>query len=215
MKSKIQNPERMKQLIDFKGLGLDGGIYPTDIDGLIEYHDKEYIIIEVKHGNAKVPVGQRVAMQRMVDDFTKKQIYGVLQEDEVWTNLTPMPGAQKYLQKLHDEGHELYMVTATDYRTCCVKIERILELFPFLDANHIIIAHNKQMVRGDVLIDDGPHNLVNGQYFRILFDAPHNRGFNEKKYGMYRAVGWEQVYQLIHDNLVFKPDDNIWRNIPV
>lgn len=90
-----------------------------------------------------------------------------------------------------------------------------LELFPFLDTNHIIIAHNKQMVRGDVLIDDGPHNLVNGQYFRILFDAPHNRGFNEKKYGMYRAVGWEQVYQLIHDNLVFKPDDNVWRNIPV
>lgn len=147
--------------------------------------------------------------------LTKEQIYGVLQEDEVWANLIPMPGAQKYLQQLHDEGHELYMVTATDYRTCCVKIERILELFPFLDANHIIIAHNKQMVRGDVLIDDGPHNLVNGQYFRILFDAPHNRGFNEKKYGMYRAVGWEQVYQLIHDNLVFKPGNNVWRNIPV
>ena len=61
---------------------------------------------------------------------------------------------------------------------------------------------NQQMVRGDVLIDDGPHNLVNGQYFRILFDAPHNRGFNEKKYGMHRAVGWEQAYQLIHENLV-------------
>lgn len=71
MESKIQNPERLKQLIDFKGLGLDSGIYPTDIDGLIEYHDKEYIIIEVKHGNAEVPVGQRVAIQRMVDDFTK------------------------------------------------------------------------------------------------------------------------------------------------
>lgn len=147
--------------------------------------------------------------------LTKQQVYGVLQEDAVWANLAPMPGAQKYLQQLYDEGHELYMVTATDYRTCCVKIERILELFPFLDANHIIIAHNKQMVKGDVLIDDGPHNLVNGPYFRILFDAPHNRGFDEKKYGMYRAVGWEQVYRLIHENLVFKPDDNVWRNIPV
>lgn len=30
---------------------------------------------------------------------------------------------------------------------------------------------------------------------------------------MYRAVGWEQVYQLIHENLVFKPDDDVWRNI--
>lgn len=145
--------------------------------------------------------------------LTKQQIYGVLQEDEVWANLTPMPGAQEYLKRLYDEGHELYMVTATDYRTCRVKIERILELFPFLDANHIIIAHNKQMIKGDVLIDDGPHNLINGPYFRILFDQPHNRGINEKEYGMYRAVGWEQVYQLIHENLVFKPDDDVWRNI--
>lgn len=144
---------------------------------------------------------------------TKQQIYGALQKDEVWANLTPMPGAQKYLKQLYDEGHDLYMVTATDYRTCRVKIERILELFPFLDIEHIIIAHNKQMIKGDVLIDDGPHNLINGPYFRILFDRPHNRGINEKKYGMYRAVGWEQVYQLIHENLVFKSDDDVWRNI--
>lgn len=145
--------------------------------------------------------------------LTKEQVYSVLQEDELWANLTPMPGAQEYMQKLHDEGHEIYIVTATDFRTCRVKMLRILELFPFLDAEHVIIAHNKQMVRGDVLIDDGPHNLVNGQYFRILFDRPHNRGIDEKKYGMYRATSWEEAYQLIHENLVFKPDNDIWRNI--
>lgn len=147
--------------------------------------------------------------------LTKKQIYGVLQEEQIWANLQPIPGAQEHLQRLYDEGHKLYMVTATDYRTCRVKIERILEFFPFLDAEHIIIAHNKQMVTGDVLIDDGPHNLVGGRYFRILFDQPHNRGFDEKKYGMYRAVGWEQVYKLIHENLVFSPDENIWRRNPM
>lgn len=61
----------MKQLIEFNGLDLDGGIYPTDIDALIEYHDSEYIILEVKHNKAEVPRGQRLALQRMVDDFTK------------------------------------------------------------------------------------------------------------------------------------------------
>lgn len=50
---------------------LDGGIYPTDIDALIEYHDSEYILLEVKFEKAKVPYGQRLAIQRMVDDFTK------------------------------------------------------------------------------------------------------------------------------------------------
>lgn len=61
----------MKQLIDFKGLELDGKIYPTDIDAIIEYHDSEYIILEVKHNKADVPWGQRLCLQRMVDDFTK------------------------------------------------------------------------------------------------------------------------------------------------
>lgn len=61
----------MRQLIDFKGLDIDGKIYPTDIDGLIEYKDSEYIIFEIKHGDAEVPFGQRLALQRMVDDFTK------------------------------------------------------------------------------------------------------------------------------------------------
>lgn len=143
--------------------------------------------------------------------LTKEQIYGVLQDNELWENLTPMPGAQEYLKKLYDEGHELYMVTATDYRTCRVKVERILELFPFLDADHIIIAHNKQMIMGDVLIDDGPHNLVGGRYFRILFNQPHNRGFNAEKHGMHRAFSWKQVYKLIHENLVSNRGELFWR----
>lgn len=141
--------------------------------------------------------------------LTKQQVFGVLQGSEVWANLAPMPGAQKYMKRLYDEGHELYIVTATDYRTCRVKIERLLELFPFMDAEHIIIAHHKQMVMGDVLIDNGPHNLIDGPYFRILFDQPHNRGFDEKKYGMYRAVDWKQAYQLIQEHLVFKSDSNV------
>lgn len=71
MESRITNPIRAKQLIDFKGLAVDGYIFPTDIDGLIEYKDSEYILFEVKHGNAEVPFGQRLALRRMVDDFTK------------------------------------------------------------------------------------------------------------------------------------------------
>lgn len=85
MKSRIRNSYRMRQLIDFKGLELDGGIYPTDIDGLIEYHDKEYILMEIKHGDTKVPIGQRLAMQRMVDDFTSagKQAVAIICEHHV------------------------------------------------------------------------------------------------------------------------------------
>ena len=75
----------MKQLVDFQGLDVDGYIYPTDIDGLIEYKDSEYIIFEVKLSGAEVPMGQRLALQRMVDDFTKvgKQAVALICEHTV------------------------------------------------------------------------------------------------------------------------------------
>lgn len=70
-KSRIKNPCYAKQLIDFQGLNVDDHIYPTDIDALIEYHDSEYILLEVKYKGARVPYSQRIAMQRMIDDFAK------------------------------------------------------------------------------------------------------------------------------------------------
>lgn len=130
--------------------------------------------------------------------LTKEQVFGVLRDDELWRRITPIPGAVEVLQKLHDEGHQLYMVTASDYRTCKTKVERLLELFPFLDWEHIIITSNKQMIRGDILIDDGPHNLVDGEYIKILFDRPHNRNYDDTGKGMLRLHTWEEIDTVIH-----------------
>jgi len=71
MESRIHNPDKMRQLIDFKGCSVGNGMYPTDIDALIEYKDSEYILFEVKYVGAPVPIGQKLAIQRMIDDFTK------------------------------------------------------------------------------------------------------------------------------------------------
>lgn len=81
----------MRQLIDFKGLELDGGIYPTDIDGLIELRNREYIILEVKHRGAAVPYGQRLAIERVaiicehqVDDPDKPVVAAYCKVREIY-----------------------------------------------------------------------------------------------------------------------------------
>ena len=96
----------MKQLIDFKGLELDNGIYPTDIDGLIEYHDSEYILLEVKHKDARVPYGQRLAIQRMVDDFTKagKKAVAIVCEHKVDDTDKPVVAAFCKVRELYYGG---------------------------------------------------------------------------------------------------------------
>jgi len=66
----INNRGRAKQLRDFSGLRF-GNITPTDIDGLIEYQNKAYIIFELKLIGATVPPGQRLALERLTDDLEK------------------------------------------------------------------------------------------------------------------------------------------------
>lgn len=66
----IKNRARARQLRDYSGL-LFGNITPTDIDGLIEYHDKGYVIIEIKTKNKELEFGQRLALERLTDDLNR------------------------------------------------------------------------------------------------------------------------------------------------
>lgn len=132
--------------------------------------------------------------------LTREQVYAVLKEPELWAGLEPMPWAVKVLEKLHAEGHELYMVTASDFDDCIqVKMNRIMALFPWLDKERIIIAHNKRMIHGDVLIDDYEGNLTGNQLLKILLDWPHNRGYDVTNTGITRAQNWLEVYMIIQD----------------
>lgn len=64
-----KNPNRGRQLLLFDDLNYDANVAPMDMDGLIEYHNRKRVLIEVKLQNTPVPYGERTALQRMVDDF--------------------------------------------------------------------------------------------------------------------------------------------------
>jgi hypothetical protein len=66
----IRKRDAARQIRDFSGMRF-GTITPTDIDGLIEYHGKAYVIIETKFGDTDVPIGQFKALERMCDDLQK------------------------------------------------------------------------------------------------------------------------------------------------
>lgn len=68
--TKIRNRNHVGQVRDFSGLQF-GSIYPTDIDGFIEYKNKCYVLIETKHEGAELPNGQRLALERGCDDLLR------------------------------------------------------------------------------------------------------------------------------------------------
>lgn len=130
--------------------------------------------------------------------LTHEQVYAALNDDALWDHVTPVPGAVEGLQTLIAEGHEVYIVTAATYQTLPAKMEKVLfRYFPFLRWEQVVITQNKRLIRGDVLIDDGPHNLAGGDYRKILFTAHHNRGFDESAIGAVRVDNWREALDAV------------------
>ncbi len=137
-------------------------------------------------------------MQKAYPELSKEQIYAPLLEESLWESVEPLPGAAHYIKKLMDEGHDIVIVTASHYDSIRMKMRNVLlRHFPFVPYENVIITSRKQMVMGDVLVDDYPGNLIGGSYRGILFDAPHNRKFEEEKYGIIRAKSWDDVYSIL------------------
>ena len=81
MKSLIKNRNRVKQVIDFTGL-QNGKIHPSDIDAVFEFDNEVLIIMEVKYRNTKIPLGQKILLERIRDSWrTKKSIVLKVEHD--------------------------------------------------------------------------------------------------------------------------------------
>lgn len=95
----------------------------------------------------------------------------------------------------------MLIVTASNPETFEAKTKKLMEMFPFLTKEQIIREDNKQRVKGDVLIDDGVHNLIGGRYKKFLYNQPNNSDFNEQEYDITRIYSWKEIYERI-SNLV-------------
>lgn len=138
-------------------------------------------------------------MEKLYPTLTYTQIFEPLSDKAFWRTVKPLPEAQQYLQKLIDAGQDIYIVTSAKYDTVRPKIEEcLLKYFPMIDYHKIIIAYNKQMIKCDILIDDGIQNLINGDYYKILVDAPYNQNIPEGL-NCKRVFSWAEIYQTICD----------------
>lgn len=138
-------------------------------------------------------------MKKFFPSLTGSEIYAPLYDDYFWRTVSPKVDAIKYVDLLSREGFNIYICTNSNFETIASKIKHILSpYFPCISYDHIIIAKDKQMILADVLVDDAPHNLINGYYNKILFTATHNKCIDEKAYGFIRCDNWEEVYNQIH-----------------
>lgn len=171
-----------------------------DMDDTIEHLGKAWVeYLNERHGTS-VQHDDLVCwdVSLAFPGLTNDQVYSPLYEDAFWKTVQPVTGASEVIKKLMDDGHDVYIVTASTWQTLPSKMSNVLfKYFPYLSWNQVIVTHNKQLIMGDILIDDAPHNLENGWYAKVLMDAPHNRSFDEESIGAVRMNNWSDIYDYV------------------
>ena len=178
----------------------------VDMDDTIEYLLHDWLVwLNNRYGTHVIEDDiHDYDITKAFPDLTPDQVYAPLFFHDLWANLCPVPGADKVLKKLQEQGHEIYIVTSSNFQTINTKITCVVHRsFQFIPDDHIIIARNKQMIRGDVLIDDAPHNLVGGSYLKIMPAAAHNRDFDAESAGIIRAKDWNEIYDIVNEYAEF------------
>ena len=180
----------------------------VDMDDTIENLCEVWVeMLNEKHG-------RRVELCDIVDwdmslffpGLTREELYAPLFTRELYQRITPLPGARKHMEMLMDDGHKILLVTASHPATIQMKYELVIKrYFPFIDTKGIITAYEKQRIKGDVLIDDAPHNLENGDYIGVLFDSHHNKTYDAESNGFRRVKSWSEIYDYI--NKLCRKDD--------
>jgi 5'-nucleotidase len=128
-------------------------------------------------------------------------------------DIEPVPGAIEALARLHDEGHDIHIVTSSTANMIPDKLAWIGRHLPWLPKRNVWFGHRKEMLFGDVFIDDGGHNVEAyraawGESPVILMPAyPYNLGADDWDVRFPPdAEHWGQVGKWIVDLTAAQPE---------
>ena len=87
-------------------------------------------------------------------------INSIFKQPGFFRNLKPLPGAVKSLEWINSVFDTVIVSYAVTPHSAQEKLEACEEWLPFIPRDNIIIGYRKELVKGDVLIDDGIHNAL-------------------------------------------------------
>lgn len=126
------------------------------------------------------------------------KIYGYLESPGFFRDLLPMPGAQETL-RWASKNFRLVIATSRAAHAHEDTVAWIEEFLPFVDSDNVVFTRRKELIDGDVLIDDAPQHILAFRGVPIVFgDYGYNQGLRDH----YRAADWAEVRRFLQQILV-------------
>lgn len=122
------------------------------------------------------------------------EIFKYLEDEKLFSEGKPIPGAIEYTQQWVKQGHELGIATrAITVGAVIGKTKWVKKHLPHISAVFMLLSDTKWWIDGDIFIDDAPHHLENVRGVRIMYNQPHNA--TETRFP--RANSWSQVNGMV------------------
>jgi 5'(3')-deoxyribonucleotidase len=175
-------------------IDFDSTLFPT-LEKVLEIYNKrhgtDFELSQITTYNLSDSFESDVA-DELVELFIDKSVYDSLQ---------PYKGAIKAVKTLIEQGHEVYIATATDVRNMEWKEELLKKHFPFIPKKNLIRIHNKALLNVDVLVEDKLDNLKKSTFAdRICFNQPWNVDKDmDYVYSIYRIRNWGEIINVINN----------------
>ena len=132
-------------------------------------------------------------------------IFEFMDDPEFFKNQPAIKGAREFVQKL-SQMTEVFVSTAVWPEYLSLRFQRILEEFPEIPPDHILMGSRKDKIDVDILFDDGMHNVFNSNAaYPILMRRPWNR----EATGILAVNSYDEFLKLVEiiaDSYSIKPD---------
>lgn len=100
------------------------------------------------------------------------------------------------LKYLNNKYEVIILSSATEFPQSLTEKELWLnQFYPFITWQQMVFCGRKDLVHGDIMIDDHPKNLSVFQGRKIIFTQPHNIYVHNDSFE--RASGWNNIRELL------------------
>jgi 5'(3')-deoxyribonucleotidase len=131
---------------------------------------------------------------------SKDAIRSYMRYPDIYQELDPIPGACEGMYELVARGHDVIVATAVPKSAAFGlhgKQVWLRKNMPFFSLDNLVSIHRKDLLRADLILDDGVHNLVPCQeadMLAVCLDNPWNQDWH----GL-RVQDWAQFLRLVTD----------------
>lgn len=120
-------------------------------------------------------------------------IFEFMDDPEFFRTQPVIQGAREFVQKL-SQMTEVFISTAVWPEYLTLRFQRILEEFPEIPQDHILLGARKDKIDVDILFDDGMHNVFRSNAaYPILMRRP----WNQEATGMLAVNNYDEFLKLV------------------